>query len=81
MTNATVTKEDNEMGLRAAGVILVLTAKYAGGWIDITTDTDGRAIGAIVALRDDSQVRVTVAYGVSGACCPNFSSFPTQKTN
>ena len=66
------------MGPRAAGVILVLTAKYASGWIDITADTDGRAIGAIVALRDDSQVRVIVACGVSGACCPNFLHSPPR---
>ena len=67
------------MGPRAAGVFLVLTATYAGGWTDISTDTNGRAISANVALRDDSQVRMTAAYGVSGTCCPNFSSFPAQK--
>ena len=57
------TEEDNEVGPRAAGVILVVTAEYAGGWTDIAYDTDGRAINANINFSDDSTVRMTVAYG------------------
>ena len=74
----TSTEEDNELGPRAAGAILVVTAKYAGGWTEIAYDTGGRALSANINLSDDSTVRMTAAYGVSGACCPNFSSFPTK---
>ena len=56
----------------------MVTAEYAGGWIDINYDTDGRAISANLNLSDDSTVRMTAAYGVSGACCPNFVSFPAK---
>ena len=38
-TNAIDTEKDKELGPRAACVILALTAAYAGGWIDISTDT------------------------------------------
>ena len=56
----------------------MVTAEYAGGWSDIAYDTDGGAISANLNLSEDSAVRVTAAYGVSGACCLSFVSFPAK---
>ena len=63
------------MGQNAAGVILTLTAEFAGWWIDITKDSDGRIIFASIFFCDDTTARINATYGVSGACCPNFTSF------
>ena len=67
------------MGAKAAGVILAVVAEF-GGWADITKDTGGRAISANAFLGDDSAVKMNATYGVSGACCPNFTSFIGKST-
>ena len=70
------TAEDEELvGPKAAGVILTLTAEFAGWWIDITKGMDGRAISATIFLCDDTTARINATYGVSGASCPIFKSF------
>ena len=67
------------MGPKAAGVMLTLRADFAGGRTDITEDTDGRAMSANIYLGDDSTARMNGTYGVSGACCPNFTSFTNKR--
>ena len=64
---------------RAAGVIIVVLDSYASGWSDIAYDLSGTAIAADIDLSDGSTVRVVAAYGVSGANCANFTSFPANK--
>ena len=56
----------------------MITAEYAGGWTDIEYDTDGKTICANLNLSDDSTIRMTAAYWVSGACCPNFTAFTAK---
>ena len=65
-TTSTTTEEDKELGPKAAVVIIEFTTEYADGWADIACDTDGRAMRANLNLSDDSTVRMTAAYGVSG---------------
>ena len=71
--------QDEAVGSRAAGVIKVVSDKYAAGWTDIAYDTSGRAIAANLDLSDGLTVRVVGAYGVSGSNCANFASFPANK--
>ena len=63
--------EDQTLGPRAAGVIIVVSDKYAAGWTDIAYDSRGRAIAANLNLSHGLTVRVVGAYGVS--------VFPRQK--
>ena len=71
--------EDEAFGPRAAGVIVVVSDKYAAGWTDIAYDTFGRAIAANLDLSDGATVRIVRAYGVSGSNCVNFVSFAAKK--
>lgn len=71
--------EDDVFGPRAAGVIVVVSDKYASWWTDIAYDTFGKAIAANLELSDGATVRIVCVYGVSGANCSNFVSFPAKK--
>ena len=68
--------DDAFLGPRAAGVIIVVPDRHASGWTDIAFDPSGKAIAASLDTSDGSTVRVVGAYGVSGANCANFTSFP-----
>ena len=70
-----IQEDDEQQGPKAAGVVLAVCARYAGGWTDINKDEDGRAISANIILDDDTTARINVVYGVSGASSPNFTSF------
>ena len=65
--------EGEQQGPKAAGVILAVCARFAGGWKDINKDEDGRAISANIMLDDDASARINAVYGVNGACPPNFT--------
>ena len=66
MDFALVWLEDQTLGPRAAGVIIVVSEKYAAGWTDIAYDLSGKAIAANLDLSDGSTVLVVGTYGVSG---------------
>ena len=70
--------QDAVLGPRAAGVIMVVSGRYASGRSDISYDSSGRAIAANLDLSDGSTVRVVGTYGVSGSNCANFSSFSAK---
>ena len=69
---------DPEFGPRSAGVILLVSANYVSGWTNILLDLHGRAIAASLVLRDGSTIRIIGVYGVTGASCTNFLSFPSK---
>ena len=69
---------DPEFGPRSAGVILLVSARYLSGWANIHLDLHGRAIAASLDLRDGSTIRIIGVYGVTGASCINFLSFPSK---
>ena len=69
---------DPEFGPRSAGVILLVSSKYVSGWANILNDLHGRAIAASLDLRDGSTIRIIGVYGVTGASCTNFLSFPSK---
>ena len=48
------------------------------GWSNIHYDLHGRAIAASLDLCDGSTIRIIGIYGVTGASCTNFLSFPSK---
>ena len=70
--------EDVEFGPRSAGVILVVSASHISGWANVALDPHGRAIAASLDAQDGSTIRIIGVYGVSGASCVNFLSFPAK---
>ena len=73
-----VSPEDDALGHRAAGVIIVVSDKYAVGWTDISHDTFEIAIATNLDVSDGAIVRIVGAYGVSGSNCVDFVSFPAK---
>ena len=69
---------DPEFGPRSAGVILLVSSKYVSGWTNILHDLHGRAMAASLVLRDGATIRIIGVYGVTGASCTNFLSFPSK---
>ena len=78
VTPAVDTLDEAFLGPRAAGVIIVVSERHTSGWADIAFDSSGRAIAASLDTSDGSMVRIVGAYGVSGANCTNFTSFPLR---
>ena len=70
--------DESVFGPRAAGVIIVVSAKHITGWANVALDTCGRSIAANLDAQDGSTVRIIGAYGVSGSNCINFASFPSK---
>ena len=70
--------DESVFGPRAAGVIVVVSAKHITGWANVALDTCGRSIAASLDAQDGSTVRIIGAYGVSGSNCINFASFPSR---
>ena len=71
---------DSEFGPRSAGVILVVSSCHISGWANVVLDPYGRAIAASLDSQDGSTIRIIGVYGVSGASCVNFLSFPSKPT-
>ena len=69
---------DSEFGPRSAGVILVVSSCHISGWANVVLDPYGRAIAASLDSQDGSTIRIIGVYGVSGASCVNFLSFPSK---
>ena len=69
---------DSEFGPRSAGVILVVSSCHISGWANVVLDPYGRAMAASLDSHDGSTIRIIGVYGVSGASCVNFLSFPSK---
>ena len=71
--------EQDVLGPRASGVIVVVSKNYASGWSDIVYDVSGRAIAANLDLTNGSTVRIVPTYGVTGSNSANFTSLYAKK--